>query len=119
MIEDIKAVRDPLEAEFFALQPIIEKTALELYEQDPILARTFITNYTNSCANRAVDAYWKLASQLFGRYHDGRKYADDVYETERIYYPEWWVKEVDFGKATILPEGYPWYTIDQQKAPGE
>lgn len=117
MLEDIKAVRDPLEAEFFALQPAIEKTAIELYEQDPNLARTFITNYTNSCANRVVDAYWKLASQLFGRYNDGNKYADDVYETQRIYYPEWWVKEVDFGRSTIPPEGYPWYTIDQQKAP--
>jgi len=117
MLEDIKAVRDPLEAEFFALQPAIEKTALELYKQDPNLARAFITNYTNSCANRVVDAYWKLASQLFGRYNDGRKYADDVYEANSIYYPEWWVKEVNLGKTTIPPEGYPWYTIDQQKAP--
>lgn len=117
MLEDIKAVRDPLEAEFFALQPAIEKTALELYKQDPNLARTFITNYTNSCANRVVDAYWKLASQLFGRYNDGGKYADDFYEKTSIYYPEWWVKEVNLGKSTIPPEGYPWYTVDQQKAP--
>lgn len=117
MLEDIKAVRDPLEAEFFALQPVIEKTAIELYEKDPNLARTFITNYTNSCAKRTVDAYWKLASQLFGRYNDGRKYADSEYKADRIYYPDWWVEAVEFGKGTILPEGYPWYTIDQQKAP--
>jgi len=119
MIEDIKAVRDPLEAEFFALQPAIEKTAIELYEKDPALAQTFITNYTNSCANRAVDAYWKLASQLFGRYNDRKKYADYEYKTESIRYPEWWIKDTEFGKTTIIPEGYPWYTIDQQKAPGE
>jgi len=120
MLEDIKAVRDPLEAEFFAIQPAIEKAALELYEQDPDLARTFITGYTNSCANRVVDAYWKLASQLFGRFNDGKKFADDVYEgTKSIRYPEWWVKKVNLGKTTIIPEGYPWYTIDQQKAPGE
>ena len=119
MLEDIKAVRDPLEAEFFTLQPVIEKTAIELYEKDPDLARAFITNYTNSCANRVVDAYWKLASQLFGRYCDEDIYADDFYKTEKILYPEWWVKEIDFGRTTIIPEGYPWYTIDQQKAPGE
>jgi len=119
MLEDIKAVRDPLEAEFFTLQPVIEKTAIELYEKDPKLARTFITNYTNNCANRVVDAYWKLANQLFGRYCDEDIYADDVYETKKILYPDWWVKEIDFGRSTIIPEGYPWYTIDQQKAPGE
>lgn len=117
MIEDIKAVRDPLEAEFFTLQPAIEKTAIELYDQDPELARTFITNYTNSCANRVVDAYWKLASQLFGRYNDGRKYADDHYETQNIYYPDWWVKEVDFGKNWVLPEEELWYTVDQKDRP--
>lgn len=119
MIEDIKAVRDPLEAEFFALQPAIEKTAIELYEKDPNLARSFITNYTNSCANRVVDAYWKLASQLFGRYNDTVKYADDIFEEEIIPVPEWWKKAVGHGKKGIPPEGYPWYTIDQQKAPGE
>jgi len=119
MIEDIKAVRDPLEAEFFALQPAIEKVAIDLYEKNPKLAQTFITNYTNSCANRVVDAYWKLASQLFGRYNDKRKFADDVYESVKVEYPLWWLESVDFGKDTILPEGYPWYTIDQQKAPGE
>jgi len=119
MIEDIKAVRDPLEAEFLTLQPVIEKTAIELYEKDPNLARKFITNYTNSCANRVVDTYWKLASQLFGRYNDGAKYADNEYKRDRIYYPDWWVEAVEFGKGTILPEGYPWYSIDQQKAPGE
>jgi dipeptidase len=119
MIEDIKAVRDPLEEEFFALQPAIEKTAIELYEQDPELARNFITNYTNSCANRAVDAYWKLASQLFGRYNDGAKYADNEYKRDRIIYPDWWVKEVEFGKDWVLPEEEMWYTIDQKEAPGK
>jgi len=117
MFEDIKVVRDSLEADFFALQPTIEKAALELYEKDPALARTFITNYTNSCANRSVDAYWELASNLFGRYNDQSKYADNVYKTESIYYPDWWAKAVEFGKTTIIPEGYPWYTIDQEKAP--
>lgn len=117
MIEDIKEVREPLEEEFFTLQPVIEKTALELYQSDPNLARTFISNYTNSCANRVVDAYWDLAGKLFGRYNIGVKFADDVYKTERVWYPEWWVKEVDFGRATIPPEGYPWYSVEQQNAP--
>jgi len=107
MIEDIKAVRDPLETEFFAVQPIIEKSAIELYEQDPNLARSFITTYTNSCAIRVVDAYWKLASQLVGRYTDGYVYGDETYKRESVGYPDWWLKAVDFGKSTIPPEGCP------------
>ncbi|MCR4424867.1 MAG: C69 family dipeptidase [Firmicutes bacterium] len=101
MIEDIKAVRDPLEAEFFAMQPVIEQTAIALYKQNPDLARTFLTTYTNSVANRVVDAYWKLASQLVGRYADGYVYGDDEWKYQTVGYPEWWLKEVGFGESTI------------------
>ncbi|MDD5635493.1 MAG: C69 family dipeptidase, partial [Atribacterota bacterium] len=107
MIEDIKAVRDPLEEEFFAVQPTIEKTALDLYEQDPDLARRFLTTYSNSCATRVVDAYWKLASQLVGRYADGYVYGDDEYKVESVGYPQEWMDAVGFGKSTIPPEGSP------------
>ncbi len=107
MIEDIKAVRDPFEAEFFALQPVIEKSAIELYKQNPALAQSFLTTYTNSCATRVVAAYWKLASQLVGRYADGYVYGDDTYKLDSVGYPDWWMKAVDFGKSTIPPAGYP------------
>jgi len=107
MIEDIKAVRDPLEEEFFAVQTAIEKTALNLYEQDPDLARRFLTTYSNSCATRVVDAYWKLASQLVGRYADGYVYGDDTYKRDSVGYPQEWMDAVDFGKSTIPPEGCP------------
>jgi dipeptidase len=107
MIEDIKAVRDPLEEEFFAVQPAIEKTALDLYEQDPEIARNFLTTYSNSCATRVVDAYWKLASQLVGRYADGYVYGDDEYKVDSVGYPQEWNDAVDFGKSTIPPEGCP------------
>jgi hypothetical protein len=107
MIEDIKAVRDPFEAEFFAVQPVIEKSAIELYKQNPALARSFLTTYTNSCATRVVDAYWKLASQLVGRYADGYVYGDDTYKQDSVGYPDWWMKAVDFGKSTTPLEGSP------------
>lgn len=107
MIEDIKAVRDPFEAEFFAVQPVIEKSAIELYKQNPDLAQSFLTTYTNSCATRVVDAYWKLASQLVGRYADGYVYGDDTYKRDSVGYPDWWMKAVDFGKSTTPPEGSP------------
>ncbi|MFY9135013.1 MAG: C69 family dipeptidase [Bacillota bacterium] len=102
MIEDIKAVRDPLEAEFFAMQPAIENAAVALYETNPNAARAFITTYTNGCAERTVDADWKLASKLVGRYADGYVYGDnDAYKVETVGYPEWWLREVGFGESTI------------------
>jgi len=103
MIEDIKAVRDPIEAEFFAMQPFIEDTAVALYDQNPALARSFLTTYTNSSAIRVVDAYWTLASQLVGRYADGYVYGDDSYSRSNTGYPQEWLDAVDFGQSTITP----------------
>ncbi len=103
MIEDIKAVRDPIEAEFFAMQPFIEDTALALYNQDPDLARSFLTTYTNASANRVVDAYWKLASQLVGRYADGYVYSDETHRGSSVGYPQEWLDAVGFGLSTIPP----------------
>jgi len=104
MIEDIKAVRDPIEEEFFAMQPFIEETALALYNQDPDLSRSFLTTYTNASATRVVDAYWKLASQLVGRYADGYVYGDDTYQRDSVGYPQAWMDGVGFGQSTIIPE---------------
>jgi dipeptidase len=103
MIEDIKAVRDPLEAEFFAVQPFIEDTAVALYGQDAALARSFLTTYTNASAIRVVDAYWRLASQLVGRYADGYVYGDDTYIRSSVGYQQEWLDAIGFGESTIIP----------------
>jgi hypothetical protein len=73
----------------------------------PLSCQTFLTTYSNSCAIRVVDAYWKLASQLVGRYADGYIYGDDTYNVESVGYPQEWLDAVDFGKSTIPPEGCP------------
>ena len=77
------------------MQPAIENAALELYKKDPSLAVKFLTNYSNSCANRAVDKWWKLADELIGKYDDG--YVDG----SSVGYPTWWLEEVDFGSTQI------------------
>ncbi|HHY46554.1 MAG TPA: peptidase, partial [Firmicutes bacterium] len=71
-IKDIKEVRDPLEADFFAMQPTIERAALELYKQDPKLAVKFITDYTNTCMKDAEAAYWGLADRLMVKYNNNQ-----------------------------------------------
>jgi dipeptidase len=103
MIENIKAVRDPLEAEFFATQSAIEGAALALYATDPKLAQSFLTTYTNAVANRVVDAYWGLANQLVARYTDGYYYDETTWKATQHGYPAEWLEAVGFSDSTATP----------------
>jgi len=102
MIEDIKAAQNELEGDFFAMQPAIEQAALEMYKTDPTLAVKFLTDYSNSCANKTVDTWWELADKLIVKYNDG--YVNIYPEVSRKSpgYPEWWLKEVGYGMKTII-----------------
>ena len=53
-----------LEASFFELQPTVERTAKELHERDPTLARAFLTSYTIGQTGRAVRAVSRLHQKL-------------------------------------------------------
>jgi len=69
-IEDIKGVRDPAEAEFFAMQPDIETAAADLYESEgPAAAQELVTDYANTCMNAASDAYWDLVDYMLYKYY--------------------------------------------------
>jgi hypothetical protein len=56
----------------------------------------YLTNYSNDCANRAVDRWWKLADELVAKYDGGYVNALDS-----VGYPTWWLEEVDFGGTMI------------------
>jgi dipeptidase len=96
MIEDIKVAQKELEGDFFAMQATVEMAAETLYKKDPTLAVKYLTNYSNDCANRAVDRWWKLADELVAKYDDGYVNALDS-----VGYPTWWLEEVDFGGTMI------------------
>jgi len=68
MVRDIEAVWRPIEEKAWADQARIEAEALALHAQDPAKARAFLTKYSHDVANGAVDAYWKLAEDLWGKY---------------------------------------------------
>ncbi len=68
MVKDIEKVWRPIEDKAFADQAKVEEEALRLYKQDPAKAREFLTKYSNGIANGAVDAYWKLADDLWSKY---------------------------------------------------
>ncbi|HON41824.1 MAG TPA: C69 family dipeptidase [Bacillota bacterium] len=70
--KDIVAARGPVEADFFATQPAVEKMVADLAAKDPAAARSFITSYTATCLNRAENLYWDLADLLFTKYNNNR-----------------------------------------------
>jgi len=67
-IQDLEAVRDPLQAEFFANQEAVEKKALELYNEDPMKAKQYLTEYTHEAMAKATKAYWDLNWELIAKY---------------------------------------------------
>jgi len=68
MSRDIEKVWKPIEDKAFADQVKVEEEALALYKQDPRKAREFLTKYSHGIANGAVEAYWKLAEDLWSKY---------------------------------------------------
>ncbi len=69
MSQDIAKVWKQIEDETFVAQSQIEQKALELFKQDPKKAAEFLTDYSHKIANGAVDAYWKLGDDLWGKYN--------------------------------------------------
>lgn len=67
-IKDLRAVRDPLQAEFFANQEAVEKKALELYNEDPMKAKQYLTEYTSEAMAKATKTYWELNWDLIAKY---------------------------------------------------
>ncbi len=71
MIEDIRKVQKELEDKFEQLQPAIDNTATTLYEQDPRLAKQFLTEYSHNQSKITVDQWQKLGQFLMIKYLDG------------------------------------------------
>jgi len=101
MIEDIKAKQQEIEGRQYALQPAVEAAALIMYQQDPELAREFLTNYCETNANGVVKEYWEFAKHLIVKYNDGYVNVPRVGTT--VGYPDEWLKAVEFGP---IPEPY-------------
>lgn len=64
-IQDLKAVRDPLQNKFLNEQSAIDANALA---KNPAQAKKYLTQYTQDCMKQATDAYWKLNWELIAKY---------------------------------------------------
>jgi len=67
----IKPVVMEYENKAFDEVDIVEKKAAELYKEDPMLAREYLTRYSNDFARAAVSKWWDLGDELWVKFRWG------------------------------------------------
>jgi len=93
MIKDIQKVQSALEGQAMALQPIVDKTAIELQKTDPGLMVRYLTDYSVGCGEQVVRRWKELGEYLLVKYNDG--YVKDERGRPRgMGYPTEWLREV-------------------------
>jgi len=93
MAPEILAVQKELEAGFIALQPAVEKTAVELLKTDPKLMTRYLTDYSVSHGEMVVKRWRRLGEHLITKYNDGYV-QDDKGRSQEQGYPEDWLRRV-------------------------
>ena len=105
MVDDMRTVQNELENTYAYAQEGVESAAMKLYNENPEKAKEFLTDYTNMCAQTAVDRWKQLGEFLIVRYNDGvrklvkngklvRPTTGNVAPLERSGYPEQFLKDV-------------------------
>ena len=72
-IKDLQAMRDPLEASFFAEQDSIDSKALELFNKNPDKAKKLLTEYTKSTMEQTMKMYRELREMLITKYTNNKQ----------------------------------------------
>ena len=105
MIVDIERARGELEGRFLAEQPEVDRAALALYEQAPLLARDYLTRYSVSRGQLTVERWRKLGQELLVKYLDGNV-KDRRGRVSHPPYPESWYRRIvaDHGDVIRMPE---------------
>jgi dipeptidase len=93
-IQDVQKAQEKWEGMAFRNIPIVDKTALELYEKKPDEARQFLTDFSVNHANNVVDAWWKLGDDLLVKYNHFRIYDTETRRPGRVQTPDWWNRAV-------------------------
>ena len=93
-IKDIRKAQEKWERSAVAKTPTTDKFAHELYKRDPAEAKEFLTDYCVNNANRVIDAWWELGDQLLVKYNHLWLYDIETRKTNRLKYPEWWLREL-------------------------
>jgi dipeptidase len=93
MLPDIQAVQKDIEGTFLTLQPVVEKTAVDLAVSNPELLTRYLTDYSVTQAEKVVMRWKELGEYLIVKYNDGYV-KDEKGEPQEKGYPETWLREV-------------------------
>jgi dipeptidase len=93
MLPEIQAVQKNIEGTFLTLQPVVEKTAVDLANSDPKLLTHYLTDYSVTQAEKVVARWKELGEYLITKYNDGYV-KDEKGKPQEKGYPETWLREV-------------------------
>lgn len=93
MAPEILEVQKDVEGTFLALQPFVEKTAVEIHRNEPLLLTRYLTNYSVTSAEKIVSRWRELGEHLITKYNDGYV-KDENGRPQEEGYPEQWLREV-------------------------
>ena len=98
LFPELQAVRDSLEADYFARQGEVEKHALELYGSDKAAAVAYLNAYSNDKAQQMLAHWCDLATLIIVKYNDmAVKRTKDgklIRNVDRPGYPEAFAKKL-------------------------
>jgi dipeptidase len=93
IMPEVRACQKDAESNFLALQPAVEKTAVELGKTSPNLMTRYLTDYTDMHVEQTVDRWKDLATHLLTKYNDG--YVRNAEgESKEVGYSEAWLRRV-------------------------
>lgn len=70
LFPELRAVRDSLEASYFASQATVERKAMELYATDKTAAVKYLNDYSNEKAQQMLGRWRDLATLIIVKYND-------------------------------------------------
>jgi len=105
IMPEVAVVQQEQEDAIFAMLPAVESTALALHEQDPELAKKYLTTYCVSTAEGLLQRWKELGEYIITRHNDGFvRHPHD--NTEGVEYPEAWLRRIieENPEQFLLPE---------------
>ncbi|MBN1273323.1 MAG: C69 family dipeptidase [Candidatus Aminicenantes bacterium] len=103
-IEDVKKAQEKWEGIASSQIPVVDRTALALYEKNPEEAFQYLTDFCINHAVNVVNAWWKLGDMLLVKYNHFRIYDPETRKAGRITLPESWLRSiVEVDKLAPLP----------------
>jgi hypothetical protein len=114
MSRDIKAQQQEIEQRELAIQPDVEKKAIEILNTGGMAACSrYLTDYSTTNSISTVSSWWKFSDNLVAKYSNQVITDPATGAIETPGYPDWWLEE---SKYQYGPRVYDYEGL--QKVPG-